>query len=130
MSSGLDSLVLGEAQILAQAPILAAAGNNPSVDDGRRGPWGAKNQAQRIRRIPNPLTVVRSRHLLPIMSFPECVAKGSRGVEPCSRLVVVATASVVNRLQPFADGALWRSHWAKLLERVLDGSMTCQICVK
>ena len=33
---------------------------------------------------------------------------GGLGVEPCSRPVVVATATVRGR-------ALWRSHWAKLL---------------
>ena len=51
------------------------------------------------------------------------------GVKFCSRLLVVATATIVNRPQPFAV-ALWRSHWAKLLDGVLDGSMTCQIRVK
>ena len=38
----------------------------------------------------------------------------------CSPLVVLASATV-------RSVALWRSHWAKLLERVLDGSMMCQI---
>ena len=50
---------------------------------------------------------------------------GGLGVEPCSRPVVSMFATVRNRSQP-----LRRCHWGKLLERVSDENVTCQIRVK
>ena len=53
---------------------------------------------------------------------------GGLGVEPCSRPVVSMFAAARNRPQPFAVER--RCHWGKLLERVSDESVTCQIRVK
>ena len=47
---------------------------------------------------------------------------GGLGVEPCSRPVVSKFATVRSR-------ALRRCHWRKLLERVSDENVTCQIRV-
>ena len=58
---------------------------------------------------------------------------GGLGVEPCSRPVVSASATVRNRSQPSATvrgRALRRCHWGKLLERVSDENVTCQMPVK
>ena len=48
---------------------------------------------------------------------------GGLGVGPCSRRVVSASATVCGR-------ALRRCHWGKLLERVSEGNVTCQISVQ